>query len=124
MDKRGSWDSPRSWWYFFGGVIFLYLALMPFFDIFPFNFEVGGALLRILISALGLLILIESFTMDPINKFGKIIVGLIFAVFGAFIFFSYQNASWLPFSLDPGEMVLQIVLIIYAAYLFIGAWRQ
>ncbi|MCD4759588.1 hypothetical protein K8R33_01735 [archaeon] len=125
MNKRGDWDTHNgSWLYFFGGLIFLYLALMPFLDAFPFNFEIGGALLRILIGVIGVVILIESFTMDPVNKLGKVAIGLIFAVVGIYLFFSYQGASWIPFSLSLSDVILQILLIIYAAYLFIGAWRQ
>ncbi len=124
MNKRGDWDSPRSWWYFIGGLIVLYLALMPFFDLFPFNFSIGESILRILIAIIGLLILFESFTMDPVNKTGKVIVGLFFAVFGAWMYFSYLGMGWLPFEINLSDTVLQILLIIYAAYLFIGAWRQ
>jgi len=124
MDKRGDWDSPRSWWYFLGGLVFLYLALMPFFNVFPFSFAVGDSLLRIFIALIGILILFESFTMDPINKLFKIIIGLVFAVFGVWLFFSFQGASWLPFDINLSDTILQIVLIVYAAYLFIGAWRQ
>ena len=125
MNKKGDWDNSNgSWIYFILGLVFLYLALMPFFNIFPFNFEIGGALIRILIAIMGVLIFIESFKMDPVNKITKVIVGLLFAVFGLFFFFSYQEASWLPFSLNPGDTILQIILIIYAAYIFIGAWRQ
>ena len=125
MNKKGDWDNHNgSWVYFILGVIFLYLALMPFFNIFPFNFAIGGALLRIFIAVMGVLIFIESFKMDPVNKITKVIVGLAFAVLGLFFFFSHQEASWLPFSLNPGDTILQIFLIIYAAYIFIGAWRQ
>jgi hypothetical protein len=125
MNKKGDWDNHNgSWWYFLLGVVFLYLALMPFFNIFPFNFSIGGALLRIFIAIMGVLIFIESFKMDPVNKITKVIVGLAFAVIGLFFFFSHQGATWLPFSWNPSDAVLQIILIIYAAYIFIGAWRQ
>ncbi len=125
LDKKGDWDNSHgSWWYFIGGLIFLYIGLMPFFDIFPFSFTIGESLLRVFLALLGVLILVESFTMDPMNKFGKVVVGLIFAIVGVYSFLSYQGVSWLPFEMALNSIVLQILLIIYAIYLFIGAWRQ
>ena len=125
IGKKGDWDNSHgSWGYFVGGLIFLYLGLMPFLNVFPFNFDVGGSLLRILVAVLGVLIMIESFTMDPIDKGRKVIVGLVFAVVGLYFFFMHQGATWIPFVFSLSDVVFQVLLIIYAAYLFIGAWRQ
>ncbi len=125
FSKRGDWDNSHgSWWYFIGGLIFLYLGLMPFLSVFPFNFEIGSSLLRIMIAVLGVAILIESFTMDPIDKVRKVVIGLVFAVVGLYLFFMEQGATWIPFSFGLSDIVFQVILIIYAAYLFFGAFRQ
>ncbi|MBT6735082.1 hypothetical protein HOA69_01865 [Candidatus Woesearchaeota archaeon] len=125
MNKKGDWDNSNgSMIYLILGFIFLYVSLMPFIKIFPFNFAIEESLLRIMVAIVGVIILIESFKMDPINKAMKIASGFIFAVVGLYLFFSYQNATWIPFFINPGDMVLQIILIIYATYLFFGAFRQ
>jgi len=128
LNKKGDWDNTHgSWLYFFGGLIFLYISLMPFFNKFPFEFEVGGMLLRAFIAIAGIIIFIESFTMESIDnsgKIGKIVIGLLFAAIGVYLFSMHIGASWVPFSFSLNEIILQIILIIYAAYLFVGAWRQ
>ena len=125
IGKRGDWDNSHgSWLYFIGGLIFLYLGLMPFLNVFPFNFDIGSSLLRIMVAVLGVMILIESFTMDPIDKARKIVVGLVFAIIGLYLFFMEQGATWIPLSFSLSDIVFQIILVVYAAYLFIGAWRQ
>jgi len=125
IGKKGDWDNSHgSWLYFLGGLIFLYLGLMPFLDVFPFNFDIGSSLLRIMVAVLGVLILIESFSMDPIDKARKVIVGLVFAVVGLYLFFMGQGASWIPISFSTSDVVFQVILVIYAAYLLIGAGRQ
>ena len=125
IGKKGDWDNSHgSWLYFFGGLIFLYLGLMPFLNVFPFNFDLGSSLLRIMVAVLGVIILIESFTMDPIDKARKVIVGLVFAVVGLYLFFMEQGANWIPINFSTSDVVFQVILVIYAAYLFIGAWRQ
>ena len=125
IGKKGVWDNSHgSWLYFLGGLIFLYLGLMPFLDVFPFNFDIGSSLLRIMVAVLGVLILIESFSMDPIDKARKVIVGLVFAVVGLYLFFMGQGASWIPISFSTSDVVFQVILVIYAAYLLIGAGRQ
>ena len=125
MNKKGDWDNSNgSLIYFILGLMFLYVSLMPFIKVFPVNFDLVGNLLRIMVAIVGVIILIESFKMDPINKPMKIASGFVFAVVGLYFFFSSKNASWIPFIINPGDMVLQIVLVIYAAYLFIGAFRQ
>jgi hypothetical protein len=125
IGKKGDWDTHHgSWLYFIGGLIFLYLGLMPFLNVFPFNFDVGSSLLRIMVAVLGVIILIESFTMDPIDKARKVVIGLVFAVIGLYLFFMGQGAVWIPWSFNLSDIFFQVILVIYAAYLFIGAWRQ
>ncbi|MBT6995463.1 hypothetical protein HN865_05185 [Candidatus Woesearchaeota archaeon] len=125
IGKKGDWDNHHgSWWYFIGGIVFLYLGLMPFLSVFPFNFDVSGSLLRIFVAVLGVMIMIESFTMDPIDKGRKVIIGLVFAIIGLYFFFMHQGATWIPFVFSLNDMVFQILLIVYATYLFFGAWRQ
>jgi hypothetical protein len=125
IGKKGDWDNHHgSWLYFIGGIIFLYLGLMPFLSVFPFNFDIGSSLLRIFVAALGLSIMIESFTMDPIDKGRKVVLGLVFAIVGLYFFFMHQGATWIPFAFNLSDMVFQILLVVYAAYLFFGAWRQ
>ena len=125
IGKKGDWDNSHgSWLYFVGGLVFLYLGLMPFFSGLPFVFDIGGSLLRIMVAVLGVLIMIESFTMDPIDKGRKVILGLVFAILGLYFFFMHQGATWIPFVFSLSDMVFQVLLIIYAAYLFFGAWRQ
>jgi len=125
ISKRGDWDNSHgSWLYFIGGLIFLYLGLMPFLNVFPFNFDVGSSLLRIMVAVLGVIILIESFTMDPMDKVRKVIIGLVFAIVGLYLFFMGEGATWIPFSFNLSDIFFQVILIIYAAYLFFGAFRQ
>lgn len=125
MNKKGDWDNRNgSMIYFILGLIFLYVSLVPFIKVFPFNFAMEGPLLRIMVAVVGVIILIESFKMDPINKAMKIASGFVFAVVGLYFFFSYQNASWIPFAFNLSDMVFQVLLVVYAAYLFFGAWRQ
>jgi len=125
ISKRGDWDNSHgSWLYFIGGLIFLYLGLMPFLNVFPFNFDVESSLLRIMVAVLGVIILIESFTMDPMDKVRKVIIGLVFAIVGLYLFFMGEGATWIPFSFNLSDIFFQVILIIYAAYLFFGAFRQ
>jgi amino acid transporter len=124
MDKRGAFIWPRSLLWLFLGLVFLYLALMPFFNVFPYNFEVGEDLLRFLIVAMGVLILIESFRKDKgFRRFFWIIVGIIIAAFGIYIFLIGINVS-LPFTFTVNKIILQIILALYSVYLIIGAWQQ
>jgi len=123
LNKKGDWMSPQSWWYFLGGLIFLAVGLMPFFDFLSINLTFEGVLLRVLIVVLGFLILIEGFTA-MLGKAGKVLLSLIFMVFGLLLLLMYFNVSWIPFNFNLSDIALQIILIIYAGYLFIGAWRQ
>lgn len=123
FNKRGMWNSPQSWWYFLGGLIFLAVGISPFFKFLPFSITLQGVLLRVLIVVLGFLILIEGFTA-MLGKFGKIILSLFFMAVGLLLLLMYLNVSWIPFNFNLGDIVLQIILIIYAGYLFFGAWGQ
>ncbi|MBS3172507.1 hypothetical protein J4438_02930 [Candidatus Woesearchaeota archaeon] len=123
LNKKGDWMSPQSWWYFLGGLLFLVVGLMPFFDFLSINLTFEGVLLRVLIVVLGFLILIEGFTA-MLGKAGKVLLSLIFMAFGLLLLLMYFGVSWIPFNFNLSDIALQIILIIYAGYLFIGAWRQ
>jgi|TARA_Y100000310_G_scaffold253767_1_gene260706 hypothetical protein len=125
MDKRGSFVWPRSILWLFMGLVFLYLALMPFFEVFPYNFEVGSNLLRLLIFVVGILILFESFRRGTrgLKRISWISVGLILAAFGIYIFLMGLGVN-LPFVFNVNQVWLQIILALYSVYLIIGAWGQ
>ena len=124
MNKRGGFIWPRSLLYLISGLIFLYLALMPFFSVFPYNFEVGEDLLRILIVIVGMLLLVASFKRDRgVRRLIQVVVGIILAVFGIYIFLMGINVP-LPFEFGINKAILQIILALYSIYLIIGAWKQ
>mgnify|MGYP001612003026 CR=1 FL=1 len=124
MNKKGAFIWPRSLLWLFLGLLFLYLALMPFFNLFPYNIEVGEDLLRFLIVVVGLLIFIESFRRERgFKRMLSVILGLVIAVFGVYIFLLGIDIS-LPFEFNINKIVLQIVLILYSIYLIMGAFEQ
>jgi hypothetical protein len=124
MNKIGAFVWPRSLIWLFSGAIFLYLALMPFFDVFPYNFEVGETLLRVMIVIVGILILFESFRRGVgIRKFFWVLLGAIIAAFGIYIFLMGVNVK-LPFEFGINKIILQVILALYSIYLLIGAWEQ
>jgi len=124
MNKKGAFILPRSLLWLILGVMFLYMALMPFFSFFPYNFEVGENLLRALIVAVGVLILIESFRREAgFKRFLQILIGLIIAAFGVYIFLIGVNIK-LPFEFEVNKIILQIVLALYSVYLLGGAFQQ
>jgi hypothetical protein len=124
MNKRGRFIWPRSLLWLVSGAVFLYLALMPFFDVFPYNFEIGEGLLRVLIVVVGILILIESFRRERgFKNFSWVIIGILIAAFGIYIFLMGLNIS-LPFVFGINEIVLQIILALYSLYLIWGSFGQ
>ncbi len=124
MNKRGAFIWYRSLWWLLAGIVFLYLGLMPFFEVFPYNFEMGEDLLRFLIVIVGILILIESFRRERgMKNFKWILLGIVMAAFGIYIFLLGINVS-LPFNFDINEMVLQGILVLYSLYLIWGAFGQ
>ena len=124
MNKRGAFIWPRSLLWLVSGAVFLYLALMPFFDVFPYNFEIGEGLLRVLIVVVGILILMESFRRERgFKNFLWIILGIIIAAFGIYIFLMGLDIN-LPFVFGINEIVLQIILALYSLYLIGGAFGQ
>ncbi len=124
MDKKGAFVWPRSFIWVLIGAIFLYLGLMPFFDVFPYNFEIGEELLRLIIVIVGILILIESFKRERgFRNFMWIIVGIVIAAFGIYIFLMGINVT-LPFEFDISDVVLQVILILFSLYLVWGSFGQ
>jgi hypothetical protein len=124
MNKRGKFIWPRSLLWLFIGLVFLYMAIMPFFEVFPYNFEIGENLMIFLIFVVGILILFESFKRDSgIKRFFWILFGLIIALFGLYVFLMYLGIN-LPFVFKVNEIILQIILALYSVYLIIGAWGQ
>jgi hypothetical protein len=124
MDKKGVFVWPRSFVWVLIGAIFLYLGLMPFFDVFPYNFEIGEELLRLIIVIVGILILIESFKRERgFRNFMWIIVGIVIAAFGIYIFLMGINVT-LPFEFDISDVVLQVILILFSLYLVWGSFGQ
>jgi len=124
MNKSAKFVWPRSFFWLLIGAIFLYLGLMPFFNVFPYNFEIGENLLRLIIVIVGLLILIESFKKERgFKNFTSIIIGILIAAFGIYIFLMGINVT-LPFQFDISELVLQGILILFSLYLIWGAFGQ
>ena len=124
MNKKGAFVWPRSFAWVLIGAIFLYLGLMPFFDLFPYNFEIGEELLRLIIVIVGILILIESFKRERgFRNFMWIIVGIVIAAFGIYIFLMGINVT-LPFEFDISDVVLQVILILFSLYLVWGSFGQ
>ena len=126
LNKLGDWDYPRSLFWFVGGLIFLYVSLMPF-GFAPFSpsaLALSHIVLEILIIIAGILIFIESFGGMGFSKFVRIIVGLIFVAFGILLMLVDLTVITLPGGLGVNTLLLQIVLIIYSVYLFVGAWMQ
>jgi len=124
MNKRGRFVWPRSLIWLGLALLFLYIAVMPYFNFFPVSFEIGENLLRFFILLAGLLIFIESFRRHiRFKKFIHIILGLFMAVFGFYIFLMGVNVP-LPFEFNINKIILQIVLGLYAIYLLIGAFEQ
>jgi hypothetical protein len=124
MNKKGAFVWPRSFIWVLIGAIFLYLGLMPFFDLFPYNFEIGEELLRLIIVIVGILILIESFKRERgFRNFMWIIVGIVIAAFGIYIFLMGINVT-LPFEFDISDVVLQVILILFSLYLVWGSFGQ
>ena len=122
FDKKGDWDYPQSLFWFFGGLIFLYLSLMPF-GFLPLSFELSNIVLEVLIVVAGILIFVEAFGGIGYGKIIKVIVGLLFVVFGICLMLIEFGID-LPFTFGINTLLLQIILIIYSIYLFIGAWMQ
>ena len=122
INKRGDWEYPESFFWFFGGLIFLYVSLMPF-KFLPFSVSMNHIILEILIIVAGILIFIESFGGIGFSKFIKVVVGLIFVAFGILLMLVDLGVI-LSGSFDVSTLLLQIVLIVYSVYLFIGAWMQ
>jgi hypothetical protein len=124
MNKIGAFVWPRSFVWLLVGAIFLYLGLMPFFNLFPYNFEIGEELLRLIIVIVGILILIESFRRERgFRNFMWIIIGIIIAAFGIYIFLMGININ-LPFQFNISDLVLQIILILFALYIVWGSFGQ
>ena len=124
MNKIGAFVWPRSFVWLLVGAIFLYLGLMPFFNLFPYNFEIGEELLRLIIVIVGILILIESFRRERgFRNFMWIIIGIIIAAFGIYICLMGININ-LPFQFNISDLVLQIILILFALYIVWGSFGQ
>ena len=122
FNKRGD-IRPISFLWLGGGIIFLLLGIMPFFNILPFSFELTGLLLKYLIVLVGLLIFVESFGIGfGASKFGRIIIGVLFVAVGLWFILMHYNV--LESLIDVSDIILQILLIVYSIYLIIGAFLQ
>ncbi len=124
MDKKGRFIWPRSLLWVFIGLVFLYMAIMPFFEVFPYNFEIGENLMIFLIFVVGILILFESFRRDSgVKRFFWVLLGLIIAILGLYVFLMGLGVN-LPFVFNVNGIILQFILALYSIYLIIGAWGQ
>ncbi len=128
FNKRGYWEFPRSLWFFIIGAIFIVVSFLPF-DFLPFGFELSSTVLSILIAVAGIVILLGAFggISHPgirHGRFARIIFALILAVFGVYVLLMNMGATWLSYTFSLNELALQIILIVYSIYLFIGAWMQ
>ena len=95
---------------------------MPF-GFLPLSFEMSNIILEVLIVVAGILIFVEAFGGIGYSKFIKVIVGLLFVIFGIYLMLIEFGIN-LPFTFGINTFLLQIILIIYSIYLFIGAWMQ
>ena len=66
----------------------------------------------------------ESFGGMGFNKFVRVIIGLVFMVFGFLLMLVDLSVIVPPGDFVVNTILLQVVLIVYSVYLFIGAWMQ
>ena len=123
LNKKGDFR-VGSWKWILLGVIFLAIGLMPFFpNLFPITFNLTELILKILISVVGFLIIFEAFdTGFDFGKWARVFLGVL--LFGAGIWMTLMHFAIVPVLFGINVVILQIIFIIYAILMLIGAFMQ
>ena len=123
LNKRGDFRIT-SWRWLLLGLLFLAIGLMPFFpNLFPITFELTSLILKLLISVIGLLLIIEAYG-GRYDSGGWFRVFLSLIPFGAGIWMTLMQFAIIPVLFEINIIILQIMVIIYSVFVLIGAWLQ